>query len=109
MSIANTCDILHNRIDLMQQNGDFRDEVGGADLITNVLYVDEDARKEAAFHYEETARPTRSEIMMDSELHVVRWMSNDMQYTDYDKCVEIEEEVITCHAEIGHDVWLPIA
>lgn len=107
VSIANTLVILHNDIVSMQQNGGFRDEAGGENVITEFLNDHGQAKTEAENEYKENRRCAQSEIGMDWEEHVVRWIANELQYTYFESSVELEAELIRYHAEKGHDVGLP--
>lgn len=53
MSIANMGVTMHNLIVRMQLNGELRDEVGGEDLIAEILNDDEQATNEAENEYKE--------------------------------------------------------
>lgn len=109
MSIAHRCVILHNVIVRMQQTGDFRDEAGGEDLITEFLNDNGQEKNDAAMEYEENRRRRQSKITMDSEEKVVRWILNDIHYTYLESFVELQAEFIRHHDEIGHDAGLPVA
>lgn len=45
---------------------------------------------------------------MDWVEQVVRWSGNGVQYTDFETFVELEAKLVKYHAEVGHDVGLPV-
>lgn len=58
--VAQNCTILHTLIARMQQNGDFRDETGGVDIISKFDEREEGAAAEATAEYE--ANPERAYV-----------------------------------------------
>lgn len=46
---------------------------------------------------------------MDWEEQVVRWIVNDLQYTDFESSVELEAKLISYSGESGNDVGLPVS
>jgi len=107
--ISKTCVILHNLIVRMQQNGDFRDEAAGANLITEFLGTDETSATIAATEYETNCQRIEDEVRDEWEQQVVRWTVNDRQYMDYNTFVCLETELINYHTATGHDVGLPVS
>ena len=101
--------ILHNLIVRMQQNGDFRDEAAGANLITEFLGTDETSATIAATEYETNCQRIEDEVRDEWEQQVVRWTVNDRQYMDYNTFVCLETELINYHTATGHDVGLPVS
>lgn len=56
----------------MQQNGDFREEASGQNLINDFLENDWEAKTEAVLEYEYNLLRIQSELVVDSEHKFVR-------------------------------------
>ena len=94
VTIANACMILHNLIVRMQVNGDFRDEAGGSNLITEFYNTDVETAQQAAADYAEARNRIREEVVHDWHQQMVRMMINDVQFTSFNSFVELEDELI---------------
>lgn len=75
--------ILHNLIVRMQQKGDFSDEADGVTLITEFPESDDQTILEADVENEDNRRRIKREIIMYLEDNVVKWIRNDVNFTDF--------------------------
>lgn len=69
--VAQMCIILHQLIVQMQQNGDFKDEGGGENLIVWFYERDQGASTEAIIVYESNTKLIRQEARASNYVNIV--------------------------------------
>lgn len=78
----------------MKQNGEFRDEAGGEELISEFYSRDYDGATEDSTDYEARRRIIRKETATDWEDRAFRWVMNDVQYMKFESFVRLQAELI---------------
>ena len=94
VKISQVCVIMHNMIVRMQQNGDFREEAGGQDLIREFYNTDMESTRISREEYAQNRIRNRSGTIRNWQEEVDRMVLMEQLYTGRYLFFEREDELI---------------
>lgn len=94
IQITNVCVLLHNMIIRMHQNGEFEEEAGGINVVTELLEEEEQMRGESYMEFEENRRIIEQQIVPNVDEEIERLLVREMMLTSQDGHMELMEEMI---------------